>query len=285
VTLTRRQLLLGGAGIGAAGVAGGVWRFGPERLYDELVPPHGVLPTGSPGPVTEGAFRSTARGRVVRWAVAWPPGSRPGDPLPLVLTLHGRGEDSHAAFGAHALHRFLGDAVRAGSPSFALAAVDGGDHSYWHPRADGDDPQAMVLEELLPVLARQGLRTERFGLLGWSMGGYGALLLASEFPARASAVAVDAPALWHGYADSAPGSFDDAADFTRYDVLGRPARLRGLPLRVACGRSDPFISTSRALAAALPDADSDFPRGGHDLGCWNTLRLGDLRFLGRHVAS
>ncbi|MBV9098912.1 MAG: esterase, partial [Frankiaceae bacterium] len=69
-------------------------------------------------------------------------------------------------------------------------------HTYWHRRSDGDDPQLMLLTEFIPLLASRGLRTDRLGLAGWSMGGYGALLLAERIgPSRCAAVAVDSPAL------------------------------------------------------------------------------------------
>jgi enterochelin esterase-like enzyme len=232
-----------------------------------------------------GVLESRARGRQVRWAVAYPPGTEPDADLPVALVLHGRSGDSGQAFGSHGLHRFLADAVRAGTPPYALASVDGGQHTYWHRRADGDDPQAMLLQELLPLLAKRGLRTERFGVTGWSMGGYGALLLAATVPQRVAAVSVDAAALWRRAKDTAPGAFDGAADFARHDVLGHLDRLHGVPLRVGCGRSDPFVATNRALAAAVPAAERSFPRGGHDTGCWNLLRPGDLRFLGRKLSS
>src|SRR5947199_301181 len=83
------------------------------------------------------------------------------------------GAAADQAFAAHALQHFLSAAVKRGTPPFALAAVDGGRDTYWHRRADGDDPQAMLLEEFLPMLTKQGLRTDSFGVTGWSMGGYG----------------------------------------------------------------------------------------------------------------
>jgi enterochelin esterase-like enzyme len=283
--LTRRQLLLLGAGVGASAVAGVAATDEGTKLVDRIHPPHGSVPDGPTGPVVRGVLRSRARGREVSWAVGYPPGSKPGAALPVALVLHGRGGDSGQAFGSHALHRFLADAVRAGTPPFALAAIDGGADTYWHRRADGDDPQAMVLEEFLPLLEQRGLRTQQFGLTGWSMGGYGALLLASRVPDRVRAVAVDAAALWRRAADTAPGAFDGAEDFAAHDVLGHLDRLQGLPLRVGCGRSDPFIATNRALVKALPGTERSFPRGGHNLGCWNLLRPGDVRFLGRHLAT
>lgn len=283
--LTRRQLLLLGAGVGASAVVGVASTDEGTQLVDRLNPPRGAVPDGPTGPVVRGVLQSRARGREVRWAVAYPPGSLPGAALPVALVLHGRSGDSGQAFGSHALHHFLADAVRTGTPPFALASIDGGDHTYWHRRADGDDPQAMLLEEFLPLLKQRGLSTEHFGLTGWSMGGYGALLLASRSPERVKAVAVDAAALWRRAAATAPGAFDNAADFAGHDVLGQLERLQGLPLRVGCGHSDPFIATNRALVKALPQTEHAFPRGGHNTRCWNLLRPGDMRFLGRHLSA
>jgi enterochelin esterase-like enzyme len=283
--LTRRQLLLLGAGVGASAVAGIAATEEGNKLVDRLNPPHGAVPQGPTGPVVRGVLQSRSRDREVRWAVAYPPGSKPGAALPLALVLHGRSGDSSQAFGSHALHHFLAEAVHTGTPPFAMASIDGGNHTYWHRREGGDDPQAMLLEEFLPQLKQQGLSTEYFGLTGWSMGGYGALLLASRVPERVKAVAVDAAALWRHAADTAAGAFDGADDFARNDVLGHVERLQGLPLRVGCGQSDPFIVANRALVKALPQTEHAFPRGGHNTGCWNLLRPGDVRFLGRHLAA
>ena len=281
--LTRRRFLIAAGGGTAALAAGGAF-YERHRLEDTLDPPHGRVPAGPTGPQTAGTFFSKARGRTVRWEVAWPPGSHPGDHLPVALVLHGRGDDSHAAFAVQGLQHFLGASVRAGTPAFALAAIDGGDHTYWHARADGDDPQTMLTDEFLPLLQRMGLRTDRFGLTGWSMGGYGALLLASQVPGRVLAVATDAAALWQRAADTAQGAFDGPADFARNDVFTRIARLSAIPLRLSCGRSDPFAGANHALVARLPTAQHAFPRGTHTVGCWNTMRPADMTFLGHHLA-
>ena len=66
--------------------------------------------------------------------------------------------------------------------------VDGGD-TYWHRRADGDDPVGMIIHEVLPRLATAGLRTGRIGISGDSMGGYGALLLAEGLAERLAGAA------------------------------------------------------------------------------------------------
>jgi S-formylglutathione hydrolase FrmB len=278
VPLTRRSLLIG-AGAAVAGLAVGTTTGAGQRALDRLAP-GAEAPTGAAGPLVDGTLPGGAR-----WAAAYPPGSTQGDSLPVVLVLHGRGNDVRDVFGPHALQHHLAGAVRSGTPPFVLAAADGGESAYWHRRADGRDPQGVLLDELLPLLADRGLATARFGLTGWSMGGYGALLLATRVPSRVLAVVADAPALWRRAADTAAGAFDGPDDFAAHDVLTDVTPLRDLPVRIACGRSDPFAATARELADALPDAERSFPRGGHDLDCWHGLRPADMRFLGRHIAS
>ena len=208
---TRRAVLFGGLGVLAAAAAGlGGMEAGVLPGRDQLgrtALPAGV-PETDPGRLVSGSFDSKARHARTSWTIAYPPG-RDRDGLPVLISLHGRGgthRDSLA--GSLHLHRFLAEIVRRGSAPFAIASVDGGDHEYWHPRR-GTDPAAMVIEEFLPLLSRRELDTARIGLLGWSMGGYGALLLAETLgPSRIAAVAADSPALWQRFADSSAGAFD-----------------------------------------------------------------------------
>lgn len=120
-----------------------------------------------------------------RWRLAVPEGRAPRG---LVVVLHGRGGDADSAFE-------LGYAVAA--TGLGLVSVDGG-NGYRHARRDGTDSGAMVREELIPLaLSRCGLPvTTRVGLLGWSMGGFGALLLAGDLgPSRVSGVVAASAAL------------------------------------------------------------------------------------------
>jgi enterochelin esterase-like enzyme len=238
------------------------------------------------GGVVEGSFDSVARRAHTGWSIAYPPGTRDGDALDLMLVLHGRSDDHRAVLGSHRLGGFLAEAVRHGIRPFALVGVDGGDHDYWHRRNSGADAQAMLVDELLPMLARRGLRTDSFAVGGWSMGGYGALLLAERLgPRRIAAVAVDSPAIWTRAADTAPGAFDSSADFAAHDVLGGITRLGSMPVRVTCGTSDPFLPGVRALLAVLPHAQSDIASGGHDLTWWQHAAPGQLAFVGRHLRA
>jgi len=290
--VSRRGLLTGAAGAAvAAGLVGAtegprLWRRADAAIHPAPQPTY-EIPQVKTGGVVTGAFTSAARkGRRVRWAVAYPPGVTTDQSLPVALVLHGRNDNYADAFGSHALDRFLADAVHTGTPAFALASMDGGDHSYWHRRADGDDPQRMLVAEFLPMLRDRGLRTERIGLSGWSMGGYGALLLAERLgSAGCAAVAVDSPALWLHAGDTAPGAFDNAADYQRNDPYAGRSRLAGVPVRVAIGTSDPFYVATKAFVAGLtPRPATDFSIGGHTLAFWRHSAPAQLRFLGRHLA-
>src|SRR5439155_15416609 len=139
-------------------------------------------------------FSSTATRVHVPYLVTFPPGTSPGDPLPVCAVLPGRATSERAFIDVLNLpdHLALGMRTR-GVPAFALASV-GGHAGYWHRRRDGRDWMAMLLDELLPLLRRAhhlpgpGRGT---ALMGWSMGGYGALLAAVRRPGAFAAVAAE----------------------------------------------------------------------------------------------
>jgi len=284
----RRAVLRAGLiGVGALAAAAAGVETGVLPGRSLVAPLPSGVPRIAPGPVHSGSFVSARRGGVATgWSVAIPPG-QDGIRLPVLVVLHGRGSNHRDAFG-DGLHldRFLAAAVHAGGPPFAIAGVDGGDHSYWHPRRDGD-AAGMVVDEFLPLLAARGLTTDRIGLLGWSMGGYGALYLAQTLGAARVAVAVaESPALWHHSYQSAAGAFDDAADFDAHDVLARLARLRGIALRVDCGDRDGFAPIARDLRAALsPRPEGGIEPGAHDATFWRSQAAAQLAFVGAHLAT
>lgn len=273
----------GGLGLVESGVVPGRARLHRALGLDG---PDTPLPHTSGGAVVGGTFTSRARGGVaVGWQAAYPPGEHADARLPVVLALHGRGADHAFTFRDLGADRFLAEATKRGTPPFVVVSVDGGDHSYWHRRSDGDDPPRMLLDELMPMLARRGLRTRRFGLLGWSMGGYGSLLLAERHPHRVAAVAAMSPALWLHAGDSAPGAFDDADDFRRNDVFAGVHALRDMPLRIDCGDVDPFASATRAFRARLDHRPAGgFETGGHNVYYWRRQLPRALAFLGPRLA-
>ena len=291
----RRQVLVGGAALVVVGAVGG---FGlvetgvvpGKRVFDVAFGACGdqaPTPVSSSGPLVSGSFVSTAcSGIEVGWTVAYPPGVSASAKLPVCVALHGRGGDHSWPFAGLDLQYFLADAVTdRGVPAFALAAVDGGDKTNWHRRQSGDDPLAMITDELLPLLAARGLSTVRIGLWGWSLGGYGALLLASALGSqRVAAVVATSPALWETFGATGPGTFDDEADFTANSVSSRLAQLERLPLRIDCGRDDPFAMPVRRLRAAVqPTPAGGLSAGCHDEAFWTRSAAPEIDFLGQHL--
>ena len=144
----------------------------------------------------------------------------------------------------------------------------------------------MVLDELLPLLGEQGLDTSRVAFLGWSMGGYGALLLGARLgPARTAAICAVSPALWLSSGAAAPGAFDGAADYAANSVWGLPP-LGSIPIRIDCGNSDPFYDATKQFIAQLPTPPAGgFSPGGHDGAYWSSVLPGELAWLAPRLTA
>jgi S-formylglutathione hydrolase FrmB len=287
--LSRRALLLG---LGAATGAAGAYAVGATTrptapaappvaitgIDAPLAPPAPLEPVGPPAATfTSGSFVSAARGGVAtNYAIARPPNQT--GPLRPVILLHGKDATAQGVM-ALGVEQFLADATAAGLPPFAVAAADGG-NAYWHHRASGEDPGAMVLDEFLPLLAEQGLDTSRVAFMGWSMGGYGAMLLGSRLgPARTAAICAVSPALWTSPGAAASGAFDGADDYTANSVWGLPA-LGSIPLRIDCGYDDPFYDATRQFIAQLPIPPAGgFSPGGHNPTYWSSQLTPEMTWL------
>ncbi|UQX12018.1 alpha/beta hydrolase [Candidatus Mycobacterium methanotrophicum] len=235
-------------------------------------------PAGNDAPTKiSGSFVSAARGGVLtNWIIARPPGQT--GPLRPVIALHGIRGNAKQVMDL-GVEDGLAELVKAGRPPFAMVAVDGGD-SYWHRRASGEDSGAMVLTELIPLLATMGLDISRVGFIGWSMGGYGAMLLGSRLgPQRTAGICAVSPALYQSFTGSTRGAFDSYDDWTRNTVFGLPA-LSSIPLRVDCGNNDRFAPATHQFIAQLRRAPSGgFSAGGHDVSFWREQLPGELAWL------
>lgn len=278
---TAAGLLAGGAGVWVAGEGEGPPGMAElGRVIESCDPSFGA--GADPGLVRRGRFRSLARGRDVEWVLVLPPGVDSPAGLPLVLVLHGRsGRAANAVDDLH-LDRHL---AALGRP-LALAAVDGGD-GYWHPRASGDDPLGMLVDELVPLV---GADTSRLGAVGWSMGGYGALNLARESAAgrlgglRVSAVSALSPALFESASEARPGAFDGPDDFARWGNLLDDPVPGTVAVRVECGRQDPFAGVTRAyLDRASPRPAGGITKGCHDAPYWQRAAPAALAHLADHL--
>ncbi|HEX4727642.1 MAG TPA: alpha/beta hydrolase-fold protein [Jatrophihabitans sp.] len=288
---SRRAFLVG---TGLAGLAVGAGAVGVEErllpgrswLYAHLGRngKDGTLPDVKAGPVVSGSFISQHRLEArCGWSIGYPP-NQPKN-LPVLVVLHGKGGNHASAFGNDlGLQYYLAQQVAAGTRPFAIASVDGGD-SYWHHRRSGEDSAAMITDELLPVLHERGLSTSRIGLLGWSMGGYGALLLAGRLGAdRVSVCVAESPALWLHPGDSAPGAFDDPADYQANTVFGQQSRLDRIAVRVDCGQGDGFLPAAQHYVRGFAHHPAGgFQAGGHTLGYWRRMAPDQLGFVANHL--
>ena len=278
---------VGGAELISRGVLPG--RYLLDKLDGACSVPAPPLTFGPPGPAASGTFYSAARRRTVGYTIAYPPGHHPGDRLPLVVMLHGYGGNHANALAGMSPAQAV--ALRPGGrppAPMAMVTVDGGD-GYWNPHP-GDDPMAMVIDELIPRCQRLGLGRppRRIAVMGISMGGFGALLLAERYPRLFAAVAAVSPAVWTSYPQARqanPGAFASAAAFAGSDVIAHAAALGRRPVRIASGYRDPFHPGVQMLARALPaGAVAVFGPGCHDGSFFTAQEPPSLAFLASHLA-
>jgi enterochelin esterase-like enzyme len=225
----------------------------------------------------------------VGYTIAYPPGHRPGDKLPLIVAFHAYGGDHRHVLTRMSFAQAL--ALRIDGrplPSMAIVAADGGG-GYWnsHP---GDDPLGMVVRELIPRCQTRGLGVgpRRIGTIGISMGGYGAILLAEKHPELVAAAAAISPAIWTSYGQAQAvnaGAYASAAAFAAADAVTHAGALAKVAVRVASGTDDPFHPGVQALARALPPgAIVDISAGCHTLSFFAQQEPPSLAFLGQHLA-
>lgn len=241
------------------------------------------------GPWYTGRFYSHARRRTVGYTIAYPPGHRQGDWLSLVVMLHGFGGDHRAGIGGLSTAQALALQTEPPLSPLAMVTVDGGG-GYWNPHPL-DDPMGMVVHELIPLCRRHGLGAppKPIGVMGISMGGYGALLFAEKYPRLFRAVAAISPAIWTSYPEAHSvnaGAYASAADFASDDIVRHARALAGIPVRVASGNADPFHPGVVALADALPPGTVvEFSTGCHTDPFFLSQAQPSLSFLSDHLAA
>ena len=192
----------------------------------------------------------------------------PGEPgRPLLVLLHGRGSDPEDVWTLG-----LGDELeRLGERAPAVLLVDGGDHSYFHDRADGRWGTYVVEDAIPAAVAHLAADGRRVAIGGISMGGFGALDLARLHPERFCAVGGHSPAVWRTGGETPQGAFDHAEDFARHDLFGGPHR-GAARVWIDVGRDDPFRGAATAYAELLERHGRDVTLhvwpGGHDRAYW-----------------
>ncbi len=201
------------------------------------------------------------------------PRRTPSKDRPLLIFLHGRGEDERS-YLVDPMFEALAD-LRDRAPVAAFPF--GGTNSYWHNR-DSGQWAAYVLSELIPKLIRRyDISPRKIAIGGISMGGYGAFAISRLSPERFCAIGGHSPAIWENAGETADGAFDDAADFERNNII-EAAKLKPNPYRktrlwIDAGDDDPFLAGDQAFQQALQDSGLDpivrGSSGGHDSEYWN----------------
>ncbi|WP_372452287.1 alpha/beta hydrolase [Saccharothrix obliqua] len=287
--MRRRTVLgaLGATGLAAAGLTAAVGGHAPAgEALRHVLGVAGPVPAIKRAVVRAERLPSRYRGRDVDVVTIVPPGV-PTEGLPMSLLLHGlHGSARYAAVGG--MPDALVTAVsRRSVPPFGFIAVDGGDN-YWHENAAGDDPMAMLLEEVPVWLAERGLGP-LFACTGTSMGGFGALLHARRRAERREplkAVAAISPGLLLSWSEMAKRkAFRSREEWASLDPLRHLDALGGVPVGVWIGDKDRFIEGTRRFIAAAKPAVASVSPGGHDDVFYRKVVPDVLRFLGKRLSA
>jgi S-formylglutathione hydrolase FrmB len=201
----------------------------------------------------------------------------------------------------------------------ALPAYAGEADSYCVPWPHYDDFIAYDLVRFVDGKYRTRADRAHRALAGLSMGGFGAMMLALQYPGTFGAAASHSGVVWplewapDGVLDRPAGSADSSwrrirgggvgasmrAVFGRDTVawyardpvhLLERARARGAPLpalKADCGTEDPFLAGNRAFRDALKARGvafeyAEFP-GGHDWTYWRTHAAESLAWLAERM--
>jgi S-formylglutathione hydrolase FrmB len=227
-------------------------------------------------------------GRSLHEIAVLPPG---GGRRTLLVFLHGRHDPPRLSWlvpsrtGPESVlsDAFFAGLARLGPQAPVVVLLDGGGHSYYHDRRDGPWG-SMVLREAIPDALRRFATDGHVAIGGISMGGYGALHLASLDPRRFCAVGGHSAALWESPGATAPGAFDDADDYDRNDVFAAARRgaLDHLPVWIDGGTNDPFHDADAAFAALLRSRGVHVQYhvwpGAHTGSYWRSHMASYLRF-------
>lgn len=220
-------------------------------------------------------------GRSLEQAVFVQSGNMQGRPL--LLLLHGRSSspDSMAK-------ESITDAIdKLGSRAPVVVFANGGNHSYYHDRADGRWG-SYILDEVIPAAVRKyDLDGRRVAIGGFSMGGFGALDLARF--RRFCAVGGHSAAMWRTGGETPQGAFDHAEDFEQNDVIeaaaANPHLYGSAKVWIDIGTDDPFRRANEALASRLAGESFHLWRGDHDFSHFERDAPRVMQFYADALAS
>jgi len=192
-------------------------------------------------PFQQHEWQCRALGRQKPYSLHLPGGHPPPGGWPLLVLLHGAGRNHRAVAESPDVASLIEPCP------FAVVCPDGELGFYIDgPMATGAQFQSMVWELLTRVRAEQPVSTDprRTGICGWSMGGYGAVRFAEDFPHEVGAVAAiiglldyPNPALPPGQTyPTAPVFGNDPAFWHTVNCMTHAHRLRGLDIDIVAAR-------------------------------------------------
>lgn len=188
--------------------------------------------------VAESTFACAALGRPHPYLWSLPAGEPPADGWPLVMLLPGNGV-SHRAF-IEDIRLF--DAV---APFPCVVVFPAGDGAFYldSPALPESRYQSMLCELLAHCRQTMPISPTPPAICGWSMGGYGAVRFALDYPHTIAAVASMIGLLDYPNPDlpvypTAPAFGDDLAVWQQCNCLPAADRLRGLPVGIFAARDD-----------------------------------------------
>ena len=69
-------------------------------------------------------------------------------------------------------------------------------------------------------------------------------------------------------------------------MFARTSTLAGIPVKIDCGRADPFYRADRAFAAKLPPHPvTSFGDGDHSGGFWRAMAPNSIAFVGNALGG
>jgi putative tributyrin esterase len=153
---------------------------------------------GAPERVTYHTLDSAAERRAMAYAVYTPPGWDQTTPLPLVVFLHGAGDDETVLEEQAVVVRTLDEWITAGRLDPFIMVAPNGDQGFWTNWHDGSHRyEDYVVDEIIPTMYERypiAPGRENLHLMGISMGGAGTMYTAiHRIDHFASATVLSAP--------------------------------------------------------------------------------------------
>lgn len=252
----------------------------------------------APERVSYHAIESEAEGRTMPYAVYTPPGWDGQTPLPLVVFLHGGGDDETVLEKQAVVVRTLDEWISSGRLDPFIMVAPNGEKSFWTNWHDGSHRyEDYVVFEIIPEMQRRypiAAGRENLHLMGISMGGAGTMYTMIHHMDRfASATVLSAPLfdvdqtmrflegkLLRGVPVERLFGPPDRAKVEQsnpFVVLASEQSLQGTQLLLGAGRSDlpGLLSTNRKLhdeleRKAVPHHYLEY-QGGHGWRSWAQL--------------